>query len=199
MLGEGNGNPLQCSCLENPRDGGVWWVAISEVAQSWTQLKRLSSSSRTMLTIRLEALPLCFSRNVSILFAFKLKGVKGYHSLSFKICNMKINTLFSFLVLFIHASVYSLPVSPEFQFTCAFRIKFCLCWSLCFWFWVLFFNNFLDIFMHLFSILLVASVFKKYQHWLITLCLDILVYYSLHLDVLFVFVYLHWVYFVFFF
>ena len=126
-LGEGNGNPLQCSCLENPRDGGVWWVAISEVTQSWTQLKRLSSSSRTMLTIRLEALPLCFSRNVSILFAFKLKGVKGYHSLSFKICNMKINTLFSFLVLFIHASVYSLPVSPEFQFTCAFRIKFCLC------------------------------------------------------------------------
>ena len=44
-IGEGNGNPLQCSCLENPRDGGGWWAAVSGVAQSWTQLKRLSSSS----------------------------------------------------------------------------------------------------------------------------------------------------------
>ena len=43
--GEGNGNPLQCSCLENPRDGEAWWAAIYGVAQSWTQLKRLSSSS----------------------------------------------------------------------------------------------------------------------------------------------------------
>ena len=44
-IGEGNGNPLQCSCLENPRDGGAWWAAIYGVAQSQTQLKRLSSSS----------------------------------------------------------------------------------------------------------------------------------------------------------
>ena len=44
-IGEGNGNPLQCSCLENPRDGGAWWAAVSGVAQSQTQLKRLSSSS----------------------------------------------------------------------------------------------------------------------------------------------------------
>ena len=44
-IGEGNGNPLQCSCLENPRDGEAWWAAVSGVAQSWTQLKRLSSSS----------------------------------------------------------------------------------------------------------------------------------------------------------
>ena len=43
--GEGNGNPLQCSCLENPRDGGAWWAAIYGAAQSRTQLKRLSSSS----------------------------------------------------------------------------------------------------------------------------------------------------------
>ena len=34
--GEGNGNPLQCSCLENPRDGGAWWAAVSGVAQSRT-------------------------------------------------------------------------------------------------------------------------------------------------------------------
>ena len=43
--GEGNGNPLQCSCLENPRDGGAWWAAIYGIAQSPTQLKQLSSSS----------------------------------------------------------------------------------------------------------------------------------------------------------
>ena len=45
-IGEGNGNPLQCSCLENPRDGGTWWAAICGVAQSWTRLKQLSSSDR---------------------------------------------------------------------------------------------------------------------------------------------------------
>ena len=43
--GEGNGNPLQYSCLENPRDGVAWWAAIYGVAQSRTRLKRLSSSS----------------------------------------------------------------------------------------------------------------------------------------------------------
>ena len=44
-IGEGNGNPLQCSCLESPRDGGAWWAVIYGVAQSRTRLKRLSSSS----------------------------------------------------------------------------------------------------------------------------------------------------------
>ena len=43
--GEGNGNPLQCSCLENPRDGGAWWAAVYGVAQSRTRLKRLSNNS----------------------------------------------------------------------------------------------------------------------------------------------------------
>ena len=42
---EGNGNPLQCSCLESPRDGGAWWAAVYGVAQSWTRLKQPSSSS----------------------------------------------------------------------------------------------------------------------------------------------------------
>ena len=45
--GEGNGNPLQCSCLENPRDGGAWWAAVYGVAQSRTRLKRLSSSNQS--------------------------------------------------------------------------------------------------------------------------------------------------------
>ena len=44
---EGNGNPLQCSCLENPRDGGAWWAAIYGVAQSLAGLKQLSSSSNS--------------------------------------------------------------------------------------------------------------------------------------------------------
>ena len=44
-IGEGNGNPLQCSCLENPRDGASWWAAVYGVAQSRTLLKWLSSSS----------------------------------------------------------------------------------------------------------------------------------------------------------
>ena len=47
--GEGNGNPLQCSCLENPRDGEAWWAAIYGVAQSRTLLKRLSSSSSSRI------------------------------------------------------------------------------------------------------------------------------------------------------
>ena len=44
-FGEGNGNPLQYSGLENPRDGGAWWAAVYGVAQSQTRLKQLSSSS----------------------------------------------------------------------------------------------------------------------------------------------------------
>ena len=43
--GEGNGSPLQCSCLESPRGGGAWWAAVYGVAQSRARLKRLSSSS----------------------------------------------------------------------------------------------------------------------------------------------------------
>ena len=50
-LGEGNGKPLQCSCLENPRDRGAWWAAVSGVTQSRTRLKRLSSSSSNVLCI----------------------------------------------------------------------------------------------------------------------------------------------------
>ena len=44
-IGEGNGNLLQCSCLENPRYGGAWWAAVYGVTQSWTRLKQLSSSN----------------------------------------------------------------------------------------------------------------------------------------------------------
>ena len=47
-IGEGNGNPLQCSCLENPRDGGAWWATVYGVTQSRTRLKWLSSSIQVL-------------------------------------------------------------------------------------------------------------------------------------------------------
>ena len=50
-IGEGNGNPLQCSYLENPRDGGAWWASVYGVAQSWTRLMRLSSSSSMYISV----------------------------------------------------------------------------------------------------------------------------------------------------
>ena len=53
-IGEGNGNPLQCTCLENPRDGGGWWAAVFGVAQSRTRLKWLSSSSSSPFEERRE-------------------------------------------------------------------------------------------------------------------------------------------------
>ena len=50
-IGEENGNLLQYSCLENPRDRGAWWAAVYRVAQSQTQLKRLSSSSSNLFHV----------------------------------------------------------------------------------------------------------------------------------------------------
>ena len=50
-IGEGNGNPLQCSCLGNPRDGGSWWAALYGIAQSRTRLKGLSSGNCTPGTV----------------------------------------------------------------------------------------------------------------------------------------------------
>ena len=52
-IGEGNGNQFQCSCLENPRDRGAWWAAVYGVAQSWTRLKQLSSSSSSIFSIHI--------------------------------------------------------------------------------------------------------------------------------------------------
>ena len=55
-IGKGNGNPLQCSCLENPKDGRAWWAAVYGVAQSRTQLKQLSSSSACFTQSKLSLL-----------------------------------------------------------------------------------------------------------------------------------------------
>ena len=60
-IGEGNGNLLQCSCLENLRGGGVWWADVYGIAQSWTRLKRLSSSSSSYLEIEVIIRPIAKS------------------------------------------------------------------------------------------------------------------------------------------
>ena len=65
-IGEGNGNPLQCSWLENPRGGGAWWASVCGVAQSRTQLKQLSSSSSRVRSMGTKAWKTCcFSGNYS--------------------------------------------------------------------------------------------------------------------------------------
>ena len=71
-IGEGNGNPLQCSCLENPRDGGAGWAAIYGVAQSQTRLTRLSSnSSSSSNTLCYKHSSCCFSNtNTNLPWSF---------------------------------------------------------------------------------------------------------------------------------
>ena len=70
--GEGNGNPLQCSCLENPRDGGAWWAAVYGIAQSRTRLKRLSSSSSsTTILIFFNHLTTKIMKKISTFFAHR--------------------------------------------------------------------------------------------------------------------------------
>ena len=72
-IGEGNSNPLHCSCLENPKDGGAWWAAVYGVSQSQTRLKRLSSSSKevhrgdTMMTLWS-----CWPLSTGIFFKYKI-------------------------------------------------------------------------------------------------------------------------------
>ena len=68
---EGNGTPLQYSCLENPMDGGAWWAAVSGVAQSGTRLKRLSSS------INRGGLPQCVSGKESTYNAGDMSSIPG--------------------------------------------------------------------------------------------------------------------------
>ena len=83
ILGEGNGNPLQCSCLENPRDGGAWWAAVYGVAQSQTSLKQLSSSSSSSssnILARGEGL-LCKSKNAYSQYAISFMIWRIYNGL----------------------------------------------------------------------------------------------------------------------
>ena len=79
-IGEGNGNPLQCSCLENPRDGGAWWAAVYGVTQSWTQLKRLSSSSKRPEKIYCICETYgCITTRISTTYCYSLKLAYYYY------------------------------------------------------------------------------------------------------------------------
>ena len=79
MIGEGNGNPLQYSCLENPRNGGAWWAAVYGVAQCRTQLKQLSSSSRFMIAFLPRRMCLNFMAVVTICSDFGAQENKTCH------------------------------------------------------------------------------------------------------------------------
>ena len=80
-VGEGNGNPFQCSCLESPRDGGAWWAAVYGVAQSRTRLKRLNSSSiesHILLYVKLVSGNLLYDAESSnLVFCDNLEGWEG--------------------------------------------------------------------------------------------------------------------------
>ena len=82
-IGEGNGNPLQCSCLENPRDRAAWWAAVYGVAQSQTWLKRLSRSSSSFLLLEImlswSFIVVCFLNFQE--WANWVKGQEHFHSL----------------------------------------------------------------------------------------------------------------------
>ena len=73
-IGEGNGNPLQCSCLENPRDGGAWWAAVYGVAQSRTRLKRLSSSSSRLVMANLPVKLVAHYHSLELYFVLQVSG-----------------------------------------------------------------------------------------------------------------------------
>ena len=105
ICGEGNGTPRQYSCLENPRDGGAWWAAIYGVAQSWTRLKRLSSSSSSsvyMLMLLCLFIPLSPSPTIfTILFCVSAspflpcKQVHQFHFSRFHIFALTYDICFS--------------------------------------------------------------------------------------------------------
>ena len=91
-IGEGNGNPLQCSCLENPKDRASWWAAIYGVAQSWTRLKWLSSSSSSTEIFRKSTERVCVPFTQFLLMLPSYIILRGASLLSFS-CK----TIFSFL------------------------------------------------------------------------------------------------------
>ena len=77
-IGEGNGNPFRCSCLENPRDWGAWWVSVYGVAQSRTWLKWLSSSSSSIVVLFyiLDKALMCLSTHCVITYAQQMTHLK---------------------------------------------------------------------------------------------------------------------------
>ena len=82
-IGEGNGNPLQCSCLENPRDGGAWWAAVYGVAQGQTRLKRLSSKYKASYYKTLRGL---YKQNTQTLYSQNTNHRKNFLTLILELC-----------------------------------------------------------------------------------------------------------------
>ena len=109
-IGEGNGNPLQCSCLENPRDRGAWWAATYGVAQSQTNLKWLSSSS----SIVVQQKPIQYCKAIFLqLKKTKLSGREGEHLQHFD--HQRVRTQISdplYLLFLFWASEHIPPSSP---------------------------------------------------------------------------------------
>ena len=101
-VGEGNGNPLQCSCLENPRDGGAWWAVIYGVAQSRTWLKWLSSSSSKTITM------------INLIMIFHHTKIHSYwlYSSHRTFYNCDIHFITGSLCLLISLICFFLPVHP---------------------------------------------------------------------------------------
>ena len=94
-IGEGNGNPLQCSCLENPRDGGACWAAVYGVAQSRTRLKRLSSSSNPVPNKPIRVIFPTMSFHYFCISALQIRSLIPF----FQIPHIYINILYLFFSL----------------------------------------------------------------------------------------------------
>ena len=129
--GEGNGNPLQCSCLENPRDRGAYWAAVFGVSQSWTRLERLSSSSssrpvqlsyfQSLSCVRLFVTPWTAAHQASLSITnswLKFMSIKSV---------MPFNHLFSVVLLSSH--LQSFPVSGSLPNESILCIKWPKYWS----------------------------------------------------------------------
>ena len=98
-IGEGNGNPLQCSCLENPGDGRAWWAAVYGVAQSWTRLSDLAAAAPQYFMFILlwsyySLLRATLCGNSSFFFFFFLINSKYFLSLVFGFCLLSMDLLF---------------------------------------------------------------------------------------------------------
>ena len=122
-IGEGNGNPLQCSCLENPRDRGAWWAAVYGVAQSWTWLKRLSSSSSSSIC------SILFSRFLIIFTIIILNSFSDSLLISFfvfLVCSfIGVVFLCLFIIFFLTYCVWGL-LFPGFKVELFLPFGFCL-------------------------------------------------------------------------
>ena len=136
-IGEGNVNPLQCSCLENPRDGGAWWAAVYEVAQNRTQLKWLSSSSSSSSSVLWYICVLIWMKsNLYIFISIYIFGIISKKFLLNAIL-WSFSPVFSsttFIVLLIALKVFD-PFGLIFVEA---KLSLFHCWILC-WLWFFFF------------------------------------------------------------